>query len=284
MRTPAHSLPFTPAALLGLAIWLGNWCGTTAAGIEAVSQDEFTLIRVPAGQFWMGTSDEARASIMAEKSWTRFNECERPAHRVTIARPFLISKYEVTQKQWKKVLEKNPSAFKGDDLPVDSVSWNDIQRFLKKLQETTGRKYRLPTEAEWEYACRAGGTNRFALGEGKAPVTSANLGEYAWFRSNSDNRTHPVGQKKPNAWGLCDMFGNVWEWCEDWYAEDFYSQSEGSNPVNKDVSSERVLRGGSWFLDGAWVRPACRSGNWPDFRSQYAGFRLALDLEEGPES
>jgi len=138
---------------------------------------------------------------------------EQPPHRVQIEHPFYIGTTEVTQGQWQAVMGNNPSNFKGEDsLPVEQVSWEDCQSFLQKLSQKEGKEYRLPSEAEWEYACRAGSTTRYFYGD-----EESKLGEYAWYQDNSGNMTQPVGQKKPNAWGLYDIYGNVGEWCQDWY-------------------------------------------------------------------
>ena len=146
---------------------------------------------------------------------------------------------------------KNPSAFKGDTLPVESVSWNDVQQFIAKLKERSHATYRLPTEAEWEYCCRAESTNLFAYAIHYEAVSERNLGCYAWYRADAENHTHPIGQKKPNLWGLYDMAGNVWEWCQDWYAPDYYARSPAQDPVNNQPAVERVFRGGSWSPTGA---------------------------------
>jgi formylglycine-generating enzyme required for sulfatase activity len=145
------------------------------------------------------------------------------------------------------------------------------------LGEKGGGKYRLPTEAEWEYCARAGGTNSFGLGPDRDLVATNNLAEYAWYRGDAESKTHEVGKKKPNAWGLCDMHGNVWEWCQDWYAADYYAKAPATDPQNAEPSTERVMRGGSWFLDWPHLRAANRSGNGPAFKSQYVGFRLVRD-------
>jgi hypothetical protein len=169
---------------------------------------------------------------------------------------FYIGKYEVTQSQWQAVMGNNPSSFKGGNNPVENVSWNDVQEFIKKLNAMTGRSYRLPTEAEWEYAAREGKNNSSYEYSG-----SNSLGSVAWYADNSGSQTHPVGQKSPNALGIYDMSGNVWEWCQDCY------DSSCSNRVN---------RGGSWGNSAAYCRVANRSNNSPDFRSYSLGFRLVL--------
>jgi formylglycine-generating enzyme required for sulfatase activity len=215
-----------------------------AAEFDVVTRDQMEFITVPAGRFMMGMSDEDCALLRAQKLWTRFDECEQPLHSVAISKPFLLSRFEITQKQWKDVMGKNPSAFKGEQLPVESVSWEDVQQFIQKLNEKTQGHYRLPTEAEWEYCCRAGSTNLFGLGKFYDTLTFKNMPCQAWYRADSDNQTHPVGEKHPNAWGFYDMHGNVWEWCQDWYADDYYRKSPATDPVNNEPGVERVFRGG----------------------------------------
>ncbi len=276
-----------PFRLLTPPVWLGRLASTLclwpaaflgAADFEVVTNQGIAFVTIPAGSFIRGVTDEQRAALVDQKAWTRFEECERPAKKITISKPFLLSQCEITQTQWKKVMGNNPSAFKGDDLPVESVSWDDVEAFIKKLNEQADGKYRLPTEAEWEYCCRAGSTNIFGLGIQGALITRTNLGEFAWFRANADNRTHPVAEKRSNAWGLHDMHGNVWEWCQDWYAADYYAHAPDQDPVNQTPSTERVFRGGSWFLEWRNLRAAFRSGNLPAFKSQYVGFRPVREL------
>jgi formylglycine-generating enzyme required for sulfatase activity len=177
---------------------------------------------------------------------------EKPAHQVTISTPFYMGKYAVTQKQWGAVMGNNPSLFKGPDNPVDSVTWNDCQAFLRKLGEKVGggRTFTLPSEAQWEYACRAGSTGKFCYGDDEA-----RLGEYAWFYGNTGNWTHPVGRKKPNAWGLYDMHGNIWQWCSDWYGS--YGAAQQTDPVGAASGDTRVVRGGF----GALLPVDCRSAS-----------------------
>jgi formylglycine-generating enzyme required for sulfatase activity len=197
---------------------------------------------------------------------------ERPVHKACV-RHFFMGKYEVTQGQWKRVMGYNPSRFKkcGDDCPVEQVSWKDAQKFIRKLNQMEGTdKYRLPSEAEWEYACRAGSTTRFSFGDNES-----SLSEYAWYSNNSGTRTHPVGQKKPNAWGLYDMHGNVWEWCQDWYGN--YYGGDVNNPNGPSSGNNRVFRGGSWDYGPGGLRSAFRLSTAPD-DSDYdlgLGFRVA---------
>jgi formylglycine-generating enzyme required for sulfatase activity len=268
--------------IFGLILALGLVTHAPAADFEEVTVHGIVLVHIPAGSFTMGTTDEVQAPLQTAGTWTRFEECERPAHEVRIAKPFLIGQYEITQKQWAAVMGKKnaPSAFKGDTLPVDSVSWIDVQAYLAALNKLGGKaKFRLPTEAEWEYCCRAGGNGAYGLAAGQIPITRENLGDYAWFDGNAGKKTHPVGTRKPNAWGLYDMEGNVWEWVADWYGKRFYTAAPESDPQNKDTenSTERVFRGGSWVLPEANLRAAFRGGGLPDTKSAYVGFRVVCE-------
>ena len=209
---------------------------------------------------------------------------ETPVHTVTITQGFWMGKYEVTQAQWRAVVEwkqdnggtslsASPSYFSGDDRPVEYVSWNDCQSWLAALSEMTGKTYRLPTEAEWEYACRAGSTTEYSFGD-----DAGTLGNYAWYSSNSGSNTHPVGGKLPNAWGLCDMHGNVWEWCQDWYGS--YTSGTQTDPTGPSTGSYRVLRGGSWFDYAGHCRSAYRDYHGPVSRCSYYGFRVVSVSED----
>jgi formylglycine-generating enzyme required for sulfatase activity len=193
----------------------------------------------------------------------------RSYHRVAISRDFYLGKYPVTQAQWEALMEDNPSHFKGAKWPVEQVSWEDCQQFIDKLNYQTGRNiYRLPTEAEWEYACRAESTTAYWFGAEKKQ-----LDEHGWYSANSDGKTHPVGQKTPNPWGFYDMYGNVWEWCKDWYGP--YPGGLVTDPEGPSSGSDRVLRGGGWFDGAMRFRSGFRSFFSPDFRSSFFGFRLA---------
>ena len=224
---------------------------------------EFVLIHP--GKFMMGS----------EKGWPD----AKPVHEVTITKPFYMGVYEVTQAQWKAVMGHNPSYFKGDDLPVEQVSWQDCQRFLAKLKEKLGEGMtcRLPTEAQWEYACRAGSKTEYCFGD-----DAAKLGDYAWHAWNSKEKTHPVDRKKPNAWGLYDMHGNVWEWCQDWYDEGYYARSPAKDPKGPASAEYRVLRGGSWHYTPDYARSACRYRNYPtlSYSDSYLGCRVAVSALE----
>jgi formylglycine-generating enzyme required for sulfatase activity len=216
---------------------------------------------------------------------------EKPAHEVTLTRPYYLGRFEVTQEQYQQVMGNNPSQFKGRDLPVECVSWDDAQEFCKKASKRpltpdslrssrpspAGGEgtytVRLPTEAEWEYACRAGTRTTYYAGD-----TEADLDRAAWYYRNSGNTTHPVGQKVPNAWGLYDVHGNVWEWVQDCYDDSYYGESPRVDPKGPASGEYRVLRGGSWNDDPDYCRAAHRHRFNPGNRDSDFGFRLALDF------
>lgn len=222
---------------------------------------EFVLI--PAGEFMMGSRNGLSN--------------EEPGHRVQISQPFYLGKYEVTQGQWEAMMGSNPSDFKGDpNRPVETVSWDGAQAFIQKLNEQERvTTYRLPTEAEWEYAARAGSTTAYSFGD-----DPMQLREYAWYHNNSNNTTHPVGQLKPNAWGLYDMHGNVWEWAQDWYGD--YPSEPVTDPTGPTKGADRVLRGGSWYDDARGCRATIRNNSSPVDHGYFLGFRLARSVALGP--
>ncbi len=222
------------------------------------------FVKIPAGSFMMGSPKDEEGRYGGEG----------PRHTVTISKPFYLGICEVTQEQYAAVMGRNPSRFKGAERPVEGVSWNDAVGFCEVLSKKTGHEVRLPTEAEWEYACRAGTTTRFSFGD-----DSDDLGVYAWYCSNSDEETHPVGQKKPNPWGLHDMHGNVWEWCEDWYEN--YADEEAKDPAGPSSGKYRVRRGGSWYNLPRHCRSARRSGDDPGRRFHFHGFRVVVPLSAG---
>ena len=223
-----------------------------------ISGVPFEFSRIPSGTFMMGSGSG--------------NDDEKPVHRVKITKDFLMQTTPVTQRQWEAVMGSNPSHFKGNpDRPVDRVSWEDAQGFIEKLNSLVpAGGFRLPTEAEWEYACRAGTTGEYG-GTGR-------LDDMGWYDKNSGKRTHPVGQKEPNAWGLYDMHGNIWEWCQDWYDYEYYAQSPEADPTGPTTGTFRVLRGGSWSYVAINARSANRIYNSPSSRSFIYGFRLARTL------
>jgi formylglycine-generating enzyme required for sulfatase activity len=245
------------AAVLGISLTVraqaraeANQAAPRAGDVwtEPVTGMEF--VWVPAGEFMMGSNEGAAD--------------EQPLHKVRID-GFWMGKYEVTQGQWKAVMYDNPAYFiEGDNYPVENVNWGDTQDFIAALSERSGDQFRLPTEAEWEYACRAGTAGQ-RYGE---------LGDIAWFHENTKGTTRPVGQKKPNAWGLYDMLGNVWEWCQDWYDEKYYAASPSENPRGVSSGSDRVNRDSSYGSYPQYVRSACRGGDTPSWGYGSLGFRL----------
>ena len=257
------------------------------------------LAAIQGGTFWMGQTDAERRLLKERGWWDEYFNCERPRHQVTVA-PFYMGTYPVTQAQWQAVMGNNPSRFKGADRPVECVSWNDCQKFVQKLNATHplplprgeqrgipphegngvgspllggaggGLLFRLPTEAEWEYACRAGSETIWHFGD-----DPAQLGKYAWFDKNSDSEPHSVGQLQPNAFGLCDMHGSVWEWCADTWHENYDGAPTDGSAWERGDADWHVLRGGSWYNDANNLRCAVRL--WCDgrlLRFVDGGFRL----------
>ncbi|MCO5382153.1 MAG: formylglycine-generating enzyme family protein [Methanosarcina barkeri] len=228
---------------------------------EAIREMEFALI--PVGEFKMGSSDDEVGRY----------DSEGPVHKITIKNPFNLGKYPVTQKQWVAIMGSNPSRFKGDDRPVENVSWNDVQEFLKKLNELRGNdKYRLPSEAEWEYACRANTTTRFYFGDDELK-----LGKYAWYSGNSGGETHHVGKKEPNSWKLYDMHGNVWEWVQDSWRNNYNDAPSDGSAWRDENSSDRVLRGGGWSYFADSCRSANRRRSYSGSRGDALSFRLVRE-------
>jgi formylglycine-generating enzyme required for sulfatase activity len=219
------------------------------------------MVHVPSGKFMMGSE---------------VYDDEKPPHEVTV-QAYYIGKFQVTQAQWKAVMgAKQESHFRGDDnLPMESISWNDAKEFCQKVQQLTTRAYRLPSEAEWEMACRAGTTGDYA----------GDLDEMAWYDKNSGNKTHLVGEKKPNSFGLYDMHGNVWEWCKDIWHNDYNgAPTDGSAWLGGGDSSSWVLRGGSWNHKGSHCRSAYRVRNGPGFRDFNLGFRVVVSARTSSPS
>ncbi|HBX50555.1 MAG: hypothetical protein A2275_15675 [Bacteroidetes bacterium RIFOXYA12_FULL_35_11] len=235
--------------------------------IQAQTSFEKNLVLVEGGTFSMGQTDPDISCKGCTKD-------EQPVHKVTL-KSFYIGKYEVTQKEWKEIMGTDPN-FEDDcdDCPIEGVSWKDVQAFLVKLNEKTGKKFRLPTEAEWEYAARGGNKSQGYIYSG-----SNNHLEVAWCSLKKDKRIHPVGQKKSNELGIYDMSGNVWEWCQDYYAADYYSKSPAENPPGSATGKDRILRGGSWYGQSFDVRVCTRYRFFPTFQTNANGFRIALSAQ-----
>ncbi|MBI3249371.1 MAG: SUMF1/EgtB/PvdO family nonheme iron enzyme [Deltaproteobacteria bacterium] len=218
---------------------------------------DMDFVLIPAGEFRMGSQDGAHD--------------EKPVHVVRITKPFYLGKYQVTQGQWQAVMGNNPSRFTGDsNRPVETVSWDDAQEFLGRLSKKEGPRYRLPTEAEWEYAARAGSTGMYCFGD-----DPQQLRDYAWYSENAEGTTHPVGQLKPNAWGLYDMHGNVWEWVSDWYDGSYYQKGPTDDPHGPEQGEAKVLRGGSWYVHPQVARASLRFRHAPGDRVVVSGLRCA---------
>ena len=223
-----------------------------------VGNVEFAMVKVDGGTFTMGGTAEMSKPYSDEK----------PTHQVTLS-SYSIGETEVTQALWQAVMGNNPSRFKGDNLPVEQVSWDDCRTFINKLNDLTGQRFRLPTEAEWEFAARGGNRSNHTQYSG-----SSSLDEVAWYMSNSGDKTHPVKTKKANELGLYDMAGNVWEWCQDWFGS--YSSSSQSNPTGPNSGSNRVRRGGGWNSAAGGCRSSYRNYHTPVIRFSGFGLRLAL--------
>lgn len=255
--------------------------GVVAQAADHTNSIGMEFVRIPAGSFQMGSSAQLREAAANE----------RPQHRVRISKSFLLGKYEVTQAEWEAVMGSNPYAQERSNpfygLPgmaerlrkprnPATVSWIDAQAFILRLnQREGGGRYRLPTEAEWEYAARAGSTTAYSFGEDERELT-----HYAWYGEDfASGSTHTVGQKRPNAWGLYDVHGNVWEWVQDWYAPDYYNRSPEQDPQGPASGSSRVVRGGSWHASATSWRSAFRRDYKPDYRGISIGFRVVREQE-----
>ena len=234
---------------------------TNSDNISIPVKDDISIdmVRVEAGTFIMGATPEMEDPY----DW------EKPTHQVTLTNDYYIGKYEVTQALWQAVMGNNPSNFKGDNLPVSNVSWNDCQDFLIKINSITGKKFRLPSEAEWEYAARGGKKSISYQYSG-----SNNISDVAWYDGNSANKTHAVGTKQANELGIYDMAGNVIEWCQDWYER--YNSSSQVNPTGATSGSGHVVRGGCWNYTARSCRSSYRDSYMPGFRYKYFGLRLVL--------
>ncbi len=225
----------------------------------------FKMVFVEGGSFTMGCTTEQEGDCL---------ESEKPAHPVFV-RSYAICKYCVTQRQWREVMGKNPSTYPNDDAPVTNVSWQDVQKFIAKVNSFMGTNYRLPTEAEWEYAARGG-----AMTENMKYSGGTDMYMLGWYKDNAEGGPHPCGKRKANELGLYDMSGNVWEWCSDWYAH--YSEDvelEQINPEGPGTGTEKVCRGGYYEAPAQFCRVSCRSKGKADYSSGIIGFRLAEDRD-----
>ena len=231
----------------------GSFTGETKAG----PLPGMTFVTIPSGSFQMGSHDVGSS--------------EKPIHTVNV-KSFQMMTTEVTQGMWKSVMGNNPSQFKGDNLPVETVCWNECQEFIRKLnQRDPGKGYRLPTESEWEYACRAGSTTEYHSGD-----TKSDLDRVGWYDGNSGNKTHAVGQKMANNWGLYDMHGNVFEWCADWYHDSYIGAPTDGSSWTSPSGTFRVMRGGTWNFLASFCRSANRSMGFPSLPGHIIGFRIVL--------
>ncbi len=233
-----------------------------------------SMTALPAGTLAMG-SPEVKTAGLSEEALKYAGEFEeQPQHAVSI-RAFAIGTHEITQAEWVAIMGENPSGTRGDRLPVENVSWEEAQEFARRLSQRTGKTYRLPTEAEWEYAARGGSRQTFPFGD-----DPARLPQHAWFRENSEGHSHPVGSREPNAFGLHDMLGNVWERTEDcWRPHYEDAPTDGSARTDGDCDL-RVVRGGSWVNLPQFLRPAARFRYSTTSRYEFVGLRIARDLKE----
>ena len=243
----------SPGPTLGTSSYTPNVRIYTANGVS------FNMVEVQGGTFTMGATSEQGSDADSD---------EKPTHSVTLS-SYYIGQTEVTQALWKAVMGSNPSNWKGDTLPVERVSWDECQEFVSKLNRLTGKNFRLPTEAEWEYAARGGSKSR-----GYKYSGSNTLGDVAWYGGNSGSTTHPVATKSSNELGLYDMSGNVYEWCSDWYGD--YATTPQTNPKGPNSGTHRVYRGGCWGNDAWFCRVSFRVNFVPSIRRNYLGLRLAL--------
>ena len=281
-----YDKPLYPAPPIGPRPRFGTKAPTAVTPEKRVPQQTMTnsigmdFVLMPAGSFMMGSRmspKEIVARFGGEEKWYK---PEQPRRTVKIQSRFYLQTTPVTQGQWQRVMEDNPSEFKDsvEDCPVEQVSWEDAQRFIEKLNGLEKTKvYRLPTEAEWEWACRAGTNTHFYTGD-----TEKDLDQAGWYTNNSGGRTHPVKEKKPNTWGLYDMHGNVWEWVEDDWHNSYKGAPDGGRAwIDSPRGSYHVMRGGSWGDDALDCRSARRNGCWPGDRSIDVGFRLSRSVSLG---
>ncbi len=285
-KLPPPPLAVTPFDLPTAQKYQQAWADYLGQPVIRTNGIGMELVLIPPGEFLMGSQDTE-----VDRS-----DDEEPQHLVRITKPFYLGVYEVTQEQYARVMGNNPSGFKGAKLPVEQMSWEEAVEFCKKLSEREGQTYGLPTEAQWEYACRAGSTTAYGFGKDKTE-----LDQYAWYANNAGNavldavqlweagrepyktrlrangcRPHAVGTKMPNVWGLYDMHGNLWEWCQDWFDDRYYVWSSLEDPTGPRQGSQRVSRGGGWNGHSRHCRSAHRLSEPPAHRHDYLGFRVSL--------
>jgi formylglycine-generating enzyme required for sulfatase activity len=252
-----------------------------AQTLDLGSGVKLQVVLIPPGKFVMGNPPEPKddGDIPVQRR-VRISDDETPQHEVTLTRPHYMGKFLVTQEQYEKVVGANPSENKGATNPVEQVSWKDAQEFCAKLIAMSGRTVRLPTEAEWEHACRAGSTDTYFFDrdddEFDPDVAPKKLTEHAWYCENSENKTHPVGQKKPNTWGLYDIHGNVSQWCQDWYGN--FQKESTTDPQGPEQGTERVLRGGAYNKCHWFCWSAIRCKNLETESANSIGFRVLVDV------
>ena len=257
--------------LLGTAAAVSASFAAEVSSLDLGGGQKIDLVAIPAGTFQMG-SPEASVGAATDE-WMRNPKKDNYQRTVTLTKPFQMGATEVTQEQYQQVVGSNPSVFKNPKSPVENVSWSDATKFCELLAAKTGKPVRLPTEAEWEYAYRAGSTTRYYYGD---YLDGEELQAYAWFEDNSERTTHPVGLKKPNAWGLFDMAGNVWEWCQDYYKGP-YEEKTATDPKGPATGDLRVLRGGCWESRSLSERGANRGAVNPDRANSRFGFRIIVE-------
>ncbi len=244
-----------------------------------------TLVLIPPGEFDMGSPKElidGELKAHGDDGWYKNHlPSEGPQHHVRITKPFWLGATDVTQEEYQRVMGSNPSKFQGGSRrPVEQVLWDEAVDFCRRLSElprekAAKRRYGLPTDAQWEYACRAGTTTRRYSGDDEPGLL-----DVAWFNMNAGGQTHPVGQKRPNVWGLYDMYGNVWQWCRDWQDMGYYARSPTDDPAGPSSGGNHLLRGGSWNYGANYCRSACHLGYPPSERDSHLGFRVCLVIAE----
>ena len=258
-------------------IWSGTGQANEEISVKLLRNEPMEFVWIEPGTFTMGTTTEQEQLLRGTGEWIGWFANEQPAHQVAISRGFWLGKYEIEQRHWEAVMKTNPSYSKGDNLPVDGISWDDVQEFIYLLNvEADEYLYRLPSEAEWEYACRAGASGLWSFGD-----DASLLGDYAWhYDNNSPSGTKEIGMRLPNPWGLYDMHGNVWEWCQDKWGEGYYGSSPDVDPTGPATGLDRVIRGGHFFGSARGVRSAVREFYSREARLYTVGARL---LKIGPE-